>query len=172
MSQTTEPQQQRVAGQKVDVAQAATTDDQQPQQQPDHDHDATAGPRSRRRQKRTNNALNTADTTANTIFSSATTIGNGSRHQVITGVCAVRLPDLAQRCGSERTWVRMRAIGPDEVEDYVASDEWRGKAGGYAIQESADRFVTALEEGGFDNVVGLPVALTLRLLEELRRAPA
>ena len=57
------------------------------------------------------------------------------------------------------------------VEAYVASDEWRDKAGGYAIQETADRFVTALEEGGFDNVVGLPVALALALLEEVRSAP-
>ena len=70
---------------------------------------------------------------------------------------------------AERTWVTMRRIEPHEVAAYVASGEWRGKAGGYAIQESADRFVTRLEEGGFDNVVGLPVRLTLELL---RRAGA
>jgi septum formation protein len=58
----------------------------------------------------------------------------------------------------------MRAIEPREVEAYVASGEWEGKAGGYAIQETADAFVTSLEEGGFDNVVGLPVALALGLL--------
>jgi len=56
-----------------------------------------------------------------------------------------------------------------EREAYVRSGEWRDKAGGYAIQENAERFVTRLEEGGFDNVVGLPVALTLELL---RRAGA
>ena len=95
----------------------------------------------------------------------------GTRHQVVTGVCAVRCPDLAVRCGSERTWVTMRDLGAAEVEAYVASGEWRDKAGGYAIQETADRFVTALEEGGFDNVVGLPVALALALLEEVRSAP-
>lgn len=95
----------------------------------------------------------------------------GTRHQVVTGVCAVRCPDLAQRCGSERTWVTLRSLEPEEVEAYVASGEWRDKAGGYAIQESADRFVTSLEEGGFDNVVGLPVSLTLQLLEQLWRAP-
>ena len=72
-----------------------------------------------------------------------------------------------ESAGFERTWVSMRTITDAEVEAYVASGEWEGKAGGYAIQENADAFVTRLEEGGFDNVVGLPVELTLRLLAEL-----
>ena len=92
---------------------------------------------------------------------------SGSRHRVVTGVAVLRMPDGAQRVASERTWVTMRRITPDEVTAYVASGEWRDKAGGYAIQENADAFVTSLEEGGFDNVVGLPVDLTRRLLEEL-----
>lgn len=92
---------------------------------------------------------------------------SGSRHRVVTGV-AVRACDGDRRscAGFERTWVSMRRIAPSEIEAYVVSGEWRDKAGGYAIQESADAFVTALEEGGFDNVVGLPVGLTLRLLAE------
>ena len=61
----------------------------------------------------------------------------------------------------------MREIAPDEIEAYVRSGEWEGKAGGYAIQETADRFVTGLEEGGLDNVVGLPVRLALELLTRL-----
>jgi septum formation protein len=89
---------------------------------------------------------------------------SNSRHQVITAVCVARCPDLACESAFERTWVNMRAIADAEIESYVASGEWRDKAGGYAIQETADAFVTRLEEGGFDNVVGLPVALTLRLL--------
>lgn len=92
-----------------------------------------------------------------------------ARHQVVTGVCVVRGNDGLECAASERTWVTMRAISPEERAAYVESGEWRDKAGGYAIQESADRFVTALEEGGFDNVVGLPVGLTLELL---RRAGA
>ncbi|MFI5403932.1 MAG: Maf family protein [Planctomycetota bacterium] len=87
-----------------------------------------------------------------------------SRHAVVTGVAVLRTRDGALVTGFERTWVTMREISPDEIEAYVRSGEWQGKAGGYAIQESADRFVTRLEEGGFDNVVGLPVALTLELL--------
>lgn len=87
-----------------------------------------------------------------------------TRHAVITGVCVVGALDLARVSGAERTWVRMRALSEQDVEGYVASGEWRDKAGGYAIQETADRFVAGLEEGGLDNVVGLPVVLTLELL--------
>jgi len=89
---------------------------------------------------------------------------SGSRHAVVTGLCVVRLPDGLLLRDSECTWVSMRVLAPHEIEAYVASGEWRDKAGGYAIQESADRFVTGLEGGGHDNVVGLPVVRALRLL--------
>jgi septum formation protein len=94
---------------------------------------------------------------------------SGTRHRVVTGVCVVRCADAAcggsgEEAAAETTWVTMRAITAAERADYVASGEWRDKAGGYAIQESADRFVTGLEGGGFDNVVGLPTGLTLALL--------
>ena len=92
---------------------------------------------------------------------------SGTRHRVVTGVC-VLAADAAPCTAYERTWVTMRPITPAEVEAYVESGEWRDKAGGYAIQENADRFVVRLEEGGFDNVVGLPVALTLELLARAR----
>lgn len=87
-----------------------------------------------------------------------------SRHRVITGVCVARADGGARETAAETTWVTMREITPAEIEAYVASGEWRDKAGGYAIQENADAFVTALEGGGFDNVVGLPVPLTRTLL--------
>lgn len=90
---------------------------------------------------------------------------SGTRHVVVTGVCALDSERLEPVSGFERTWVTMRAISDAEVTAYVASGEWRDKAGGYAIQESADRFVTSLEEGGFDNVVGLPVRLALELVQ-------
>jgi len=89
---------------------------------------------------------------------------SGSRHQVVTGVAVVDARDGSIQAGFERTWVTMRELTDAERSAYVASGEWEDKAGGYAIQENADAFVTSLEEGGFDNVVGLPVALTLRLL--------
>lgn len=96
---------------------------------------------------------------------------SGSRHQVLTGV-AVVAPGAEGRAllvDSECTHVTMRDLTEAEIDAYVASQEWRDKAGGYAIQETADRFVTNLEGGGFDNVVGLPVQRTLELL---RRAGA
>ncbi len=96
---------------------------------------------------------------------------SGSRHQVLTGI-AVIAPGVEGRTllvDSECTHVTMRGLTEAEIDGYVASQEWRDKAGGYAIQETADRFVTNLEGGGFDNVVGLPVQRTLELL---RRAGA
>lgn len=63
------------------------------------------------------------------------------------------------------TDVHMRTWSDEEIEAYVASGEPRDKAGAYAIQETADRFVVHLD-GGFDTVVGLPVAATARLLRE------
>ncbi len=90
---------------------------------------------------------------------------SGSRHRVVTGVCALHVDRDFAVVDDECTWVTMRAISPDEITAYVESGEWRDKAGGYAIQESADRFVTCLEGGGFDNVVGLPVGLAKACLE-------
>lgn len=87
-----------------------------------------------------------------------------TRHRVITGVSVGHAGRLWT--ASECTWVHMRPIEPREVEAYVASGEWQDKAGGYAIQENADAFVERLEGGGFDNVVGLPVDLALRLLQK------
>jgi nucleoside triphosphate pyrophosphatase len=97
---------------------------------------------------------------------------SGTRHLVATGVCVVRAPELTERSDCERTWVCMRPITAAERAAYVASGEWRGKAGGYAIQDTADRFVLGLEEGGLDNVVGLPVERTLRLLASASAAGA
>lgn len=93
---------------------------------------------------------------------------SGSRHRVITGVAVVDAVGGGELASHEVTWVTMRPLGAEELEAYVLSGEWRGKAGAYAIQETADRFVTNLEGGGFDNVVGLPVGLTLELLRGAR----
>jgi len=94
---------------------------------------------------------------------------SGTRHQVITGV-AVLGPQGERLIASDSTYVTMRRMGEEEIESYVVSGEWQGKAGAYAIQETADRFVEALE-GSFTNVVGLPIELVLRMLQELRDHP-
>lgn len=92
---------------------------------------------------------------------------SGSRHRVLTGVAVVDSSTGGESVAVETTWVTMRDLTEAEQEAYVATGEWQDKAGGYAIQETADAFVTSLEGGGFDNVVGLPVPLSLRLIEQV-----
>ena len=90
---------------------------------------------------------------------------SGTRHAVITGV-ALLGPDGWRRIDSDVTYVTMRPMRPAEIEDYLASGEWIGKAGAYAIQETADRFVERIE-GSFTNIVGLPVELVGRMVEQI-----
>lgn len=90
---------------------------------------------------------------------------SSSRHEVITGVALVAT-DGRRLISSDTTHLRMRTMTPDEIEDYVRSGEWIGKAGAYAIQETADRFVESVE-GSFTNIVGLPMELLGRMLREI-----
>ena len=84
----------------------------------------------------------------------------GRRHEVLTGVCvAARSVD----CRVETTAVEFARLTDEEIAWYVASGEPRDKAGAYAIQGLASRFVTRLE-GSYSNVVGLPVALVYEML--------
>ena len=89
---------------------------------------------------------------------------SGTRHEVITGV-AILWRIGRRRIASDRTYVTMRRMTPEELDSYIASGEWVGKAGAYAIQETADRFVERVE-GSFSNVVGLPLELVRRMLGE------
>ncbi len=94
---------------------------------------------------------------------------SGTRHAVITGVALVG-PDDVRLIASDVTYVTMRRMSQEDIETYLASGEWVGKAGAYAIQETADRFVEAVE-GSFSNVVGLPLELTGRMMAELDAHP-
>lgn len=94
---------------------------------------------------------------------------SNTTHDVITGV-ALLGPDRHRIIASEVTRVTMRRVGPGEIDEYIDSGEWKGKAGAYAIQETADRFIANLD-GSFSNVVGLPMELVTRMLAELRRHP-
>lgn len=93
---------------------------------------------------------------------------SGKRHKVVTGVCVLDLQTGTELTGADATWVKMRRMSPQEVEDYAASGEAIGKAGAYAIQETGDRFVESVE-GSFSNVVGLPLELLDRLLTRLSK---
>ncbi len=88
----------------------------------------------------------------------------GRVHEVVTAVVVTRGFD--ERCGIESTQVTFGWLTPDEIAWYVGSGEPRGKAGAYAIQGLASRFVTGIV-GSYSNVVGLPVALVCRCLREL-----
>lgn len=91
----------------------------------------------------------------------------GRSHRVVTGY-AIRGPDGASTARAVTTEVDFRELGPDDIDGYLASGEWRGKAGGYAAQGIAAAFVTAVR-GSFTNVIGLPLA---EVLMDLERAGA
>jgi septum formation protein len=91
------------------------------------------------------------------------TLLTGRRHQVITAV-ALMTPGSELRIKSVLTRVSFRPLQTEEIEAYSAGDEGLGKAGGYAIQGRAECFVKEIS-GSWSNVVGLPLAVTLALLE-------
>jgi len=80
---------------------------------------------------------------------------SGRGHRVYTGVCLVNeVGKVFVRCVETR--VSFKALAQDELSRYLASNEWQGKAGGYAIQGLAAAFVQRLV-GSYSNVVGLPL---------------
>jgi septum formation protein len=88
---------------------------------------------------------------------------SGRKHQVITGVCLVVNGEPA--VASETTQVTVSPITDQEIAAYVASSEPMDKAGAYAIQGLASRWISRIE-GDHSNVVGLPVALVWKMLRE------
>ena len=87
---------------------------------------------------------------------------SGRAHRVYTGLALVT-PSGAKRRRLVETRVRFKRLSREELAAYLASGEWRGKAGGYAIQGLAGAFVVRLI-GSYSNVVGLPLAETASLL--------
>lgn len=87
---------------------------------------------------------------------------SGRTHRVYTGVCVVD-PRGHDHTRLVETRVRFKRLSRDDVADYLACGEWRGKAGGYAIQGIAGSFVVKLV-GSYTAVVGLPLIETIGLL--------
>lgn len=87
---------------------------------------------------------------------------SGRAHHVYTGVCLVT-PNGKFRQTLVETKVRFKRLSSEELDSYLASGEWRGKAGAYAIQGLAGTFVVKLV-GSYTNVVGLPLYETVSLL--------
>jgi septum formation protein len=88
---------------------------------------------------------------------------SGRQHTVFTGIALVT-PEGMIRTRIVSTKVRFKRLSQAEIDAYLASEEWRGKAGGYAIQGMAGAFVPAVN-GSVSNVIGLPLYETLTLLE-------
>jgi septum formation protein len=89
------------------------------------------------------------------------TLLQGRAHEVYTAVAVARGEDLVLRHAVTR--VRMRSLGAAEIESYARYGEGIGKAGGYAVQGRAASFVEWIG-GDYTNIVGLPLALTRRML--------
>ena len=92
---------------------------------------------------------------------------SGREHVVLTAVCVAQQAageSTRTQMRLERTTVRFAPMSDDEIEWYVASGEPRDKAGGYAIQGLASRYVTRID-GSYSNVVGLPISLVYQMLQ-------
>jgi len=90
----------------------------------------------------------------------------GRTHAVLTGVCLIRLPDAERISFVETTLVQFAPLSDEEVTRYLATGEPHDKAGAYAIQGYAARYIPRIE-GCYFNVVGLPLARLQQALSEL-----
>ena len=90
---------------------------------------------------------------------------SGRRHKIYTGVCGLS-PIGKEACRVVLTRIAFKRLSNEEIEDYLASGEWEGKAGGYSIQGKAAKFVKFMS-GSYTNVVGLPLYETDCLLKGL-----
>ncbi len=88
---------------------------------------------------------------------------SGRRHRVLTGV-ALAAPDAPLRTRLVETMIAMKRLSAEEVDFYAGHGEWRGKAGGYALQGYGEVYVRHIA-GSYSNVVGLPLAETRLLLK-------
>jgi len=88
---------------------------------------------------------------------------SGRRHQVCTAVTVV-VPNTKPRTRLVETTVQFKRLTTQEIDSYIETGEWEGKAGAYAIQGRAEVFIKAIH-GGYSNVVGLPLLETQQLLD-------
>ena len=95
---------------------------------------------------------------------------SGAAHRVLTAVVVVA-PDGRRAERLVETRVQFKRLSDEDVRGYLASGEWHGKAGGYAVQGLAGRFVTAIH-GSYSAVVGLPLYETASLLDGLGYHPS
>jgi len=90
---------------------------------------------------------------------------SGKRHRVYTGVCILS-PEGKEVCRVVLTRISFKRLTPIELESYLSSGEWEGKAGAYGIQGKASKFIKFLS-GSYTSVLGLPLYETDCLLKGL-----
>lgn len=95
---------------------------------------------------------------------------SGRAHKVLTGIALIG-PEGKVASRLSETRLHVKRLTAAEIDAYIASGEWRGKAGGYAIQGRAGGFILDLN-GSYTGVVGLPLYETLCLLEGLGYRPS
>lgn len=91
---------------------------------------------------------------------------SGRTHEVVSGLALIGPGDDEVRTGTVETRVTFRALERSEIDAYVATGEWHGRAGGYAIQGVGASLVERVE-GDISNVIGLPLGLLVSLAPEL-----
>jgi len=88
----------------------------------------------------------------------------GTVHELWTGVCLWLRPGDFQLCWQEVSRVRMKALTPAELDNYILTRKWEGCSGAYAIEFPDDPYLT-VEEGSVSNVIGLPMESLAKALE-------
>src|SRR5580658_10048433 len=91
---------------------------------------------------------------------------SGRTHAVVTGVTLIRLPDAERRTFVESTLVHLAQLSAEEITRYLATEEPHDKAGAYAIQGRAGRYIPRIE-GDYFNIVGLPLSRVTQALADL-----
>ena len=95
----------------------------------------------------------------------------GNVHELWTGVVLWRRPDDVQLAWQERTLVHFKALTDAELAAYLISRDWENNAGGYAIKEDGDPYISIVE-GSLSNVIGLPMESLARVLGGLSAWPS
>ncbi len=91
---------------------------------------------------------------------------SGNTHRVLSGLCLIDTATGETRVSREETFVSFKALSPEEIRAYVVSGEPMDKAGAYAIQGGAGKFVSEVK-GSYDNIVGFPSELFLREVRQM-----
>lgn len=88
-------------------------------------------------------------------------------HKVVTAIAFMRLEPRVEMANAETTIVYPKALSEEQIAEHIKSENWKDKAGGYGLQDTEDEFVAKIE-GSFSNVVGMPMELLEKMLEQLK----